>query len=174
MSLTSHLFFLRTPRNFQQVVRAFYTTIAVSAMLLGGMGVCHAAAGGVVDNAGFFSEQAKSDATRSIADMERRYHKDLFIETFKEIPPELRNGVNVQDKAAAGRICEKWALSLARQKGVNGVFVLLVKEPSHLQVLVGNDTQTLAFTLQNRDELVELMVGELRTHRNDASSAEFV
>ena len=120
-----------------------------------------------MDNGGFFSEQAKSDASKTIGAMERTYRKDLAIETFKEIPANLKEGVNVLDKTAVARICEKWAETRAKQKAVNGVYILLVKDPSHLQVLVGNDTQRLAFTLRNRDELVALMITDLRAHRND-------
>jgi len=163
----SHLPTLPSQSNTGHPLRARLAILGILSLSLLGTNVCRAGAGGVVDNGGFFSEQAKSDAAKTIGEMERSLRKDLAVETFKEIPANLKEGLNPQDKTALGRVCEKWAETRARQKGVNGVYILLVKEPAHLQVLVGNDTQRLAFTLRNRDELVSLMLADLRAHRND-------
>lgn len=145
----------------------FAKILGILAALVIGTGSCLAGGGGVVDNGAFFSEQAKSDATKMIAEMERTLRKDLSIETFKEIPASAKEGVNMQDKAAVAQMFKQWALKQAKQKGVNGVYVLLSKEPAHLESIVGNDTQKLAFTLKDRDALVTLMLAKLRAHQND-------
>lgn len=151
----------------RQPLRACLVILSVLFITLLGINPCHAGTGGVVDDGGFFSERAKSDATKAIVEMGRTYRKDLTIETFREIPANLRTGVDLKDKAAIARVCEQWAEGRAKQAKVNGVYILLVKEPAHLQVLVGNDTQRAAFTLRDRDELVALMLTHLRAHRND-------
>ena len=102
-----------------------------------------------------------------IADAERTLHKDIAIETFREIPADLKAGVNVEDKTALKLFFQQWAARQAKDKRVNGVYLLLVKEPAHLQAVVGNDTQRLAFTLKDRDSLVPMMLGKLRVHQND-------
>ncbi len=122
---------------------------------------------GIRDNGSFFSESAKSEATRNLVELEKRFKKDLAVETFAGIPDEVKKGVDLTDKAAVRRMFEQWALKEARQLKVNGVYVLLVKDPAHLQVEVGNTTQKQAFTLQDRDNLVSTMVGKLREKKND-------
>jgi len=146
---------------------------AVVALLVGAS-LVHADAGGIRDNGAFFSAQAKSEALRNIGEIEQRYRKDLVIETFSSIPQDLQPGVDVQDKAAMSRLYEEWAMKQARQQRVNGIYILLVKEPSHLQVLVGNDTQRNAFTLRDRDALLPLMLTKLRSKQNDDALLEGV
>ena len=43
----------------------------------------------VKDPAGFFSENAKSEANRRILDIEKRFKHDLVIETFVSIPDDV-------------------------------------------------------------------------------------
>jgi uncharacterized protein len=164
MSTTNILPLGRSLQNAAHGLRAFLSFLA--AFLLCTQ-TSRAAAGGVLDNGGFFSEQAKSDAAKIIAETERTMHKDILIETFGGIPADLKAGVNLQDKAALTHLFQQWALKQARDKHVNGVYILLAKEPAHLQIEVGNDTQRIAFTLQDRETLNSLMRAKLHAHQND-------
>ena len=156
-----------SPRNAGHGLRTFFGIVGIVAAMLLGTNVCRAAGSGVLDNGAFFSEQAKSDAAKVIGEMERTLHEDLAIETFKEIPADLKAGVNVQDKTALGHLFEQWASRQFKQKGINGVYVLIVKEPAHLQISVGNNTQRQAFTLKDRDALSSLMRAKLHARQND-------
>ncbi len=144
------------------------------ATFLAGSLTLRAGTAGIHDNAGFFSEAAKSDAGRNITELQRSLKKDLCIETFAEIPADLKQGVNMQDKAAVSHVVGQWAVKRAREQGVNGVFVLLVKEPAHLQAVVGNETQKQAFTLGDRDTLVSQMLAKLRSKNADGALREGV
>ena len=145
----------------------WHALLCTAAAFFLGSVAARATGGGVVDNGGFFSEQAKSDAAKVIGETERTMHEDILIETFKDIPADLKAGADLQDKAARGHLFEQWARRQFTQKGLNGVYVLLVKEPAHLQVAVGNNTQRVAFTLKDRDALVALMTAKLRARQND-------
>jgi uncharacterized protein len=57
---------------------------------------------------------------------------------------------------------------------VNGVYILLVKSPAHLQVVVGNETMKKAFTVRDRDALVSLMLAKLRAKDFDGALLEGV
>jgi len=164
----------RSLRNGARGIRAFASVLGILAVMLLGTNVCRAAAGAVLDNGGFFSEQAKSDAAKVIGEMGRTLHEDFVVETFKEIPADVKAGANLQDKAVLSHVFEQWAAKQFRQKGVNGVYVLIVKEPAHLQVNVGNNTQRQAFTLQDRDALSSLMRAKLHAHQNDEALREGV
>ena len=154
-----------------QYTRFLSSLIAVVLMMPGLSMSAHAA---IHDNGDFFSEQAKLEAARKIAELERSVRKNLTIETFKELPDDVRRGANLQDKAALNRLFEAWTVKQAREEGINGVYVLLVRTPAHLQVVVGNDTQKRAFTLRDRDLLVSTMLVKLRAKQYDEALFEGV
>lgn len=143
-------------------------------MLVALLGACflgqagaRAGTSGVLDGAGFFSAEARKRAEKTIVELERTAKKDLLIETVAEVPAEVRKGVDPANKAALKRMFETWSSERAREHKVNGVYVLLTREPAHLQVAVGNDTQRKTFSLADRDALVETMLRPLRAKRFD-------
>ena len=116
----------------------------------------------VKDPAGFFSENAKSEANRRILDIEKRFKHDLVIETFVSIPDDVKKGVDLKDRPAANRMYDQWARKQASSLRVNGVYILLSKDPAHLQIEVGNETQKKIFSLLDRDNLTSLMISKLK------------
>ncbi|NBT62889.1 MAG: TPM domain-containing protein, partial [Planctomycetia bacterium] len=128
----------------------------------------------VKDPAGFFSENAKSEANRRILDIEKRFKHDLVIETFLSIPDDVKKGVDLKDKPAANRMYDQWARKQASSLRVNGVYILLTKEPGHLQIEVGNETQKKTFSLLDRDNLNSLMRTKLNEKQNDKALIEAV
>lgn len=140
---------------------------ALAATLLLGTAGARAAAGGIQDDGAFFSEFAKVNATGTINDVSTRLHKDIAVQTFAAVPEDMKATVIHPDKAATNRGFSQWAEQLARTKKVNGVFILLVKQPAHLQVVVGTDTQRQAFTLTDRVTLIQRMLEQLRNKKND-------
>ncbi len=142
--------------------------IAFVALVLGAP-AARAATGGIQDGGAFFSEQAKAEATRVISDVQRTVKKDIVIETFAEIPAAMKLGSDLSDKAAANRFFVQWAEKQARLQSVNGVYVLLVKQPAHLQVVVGNQTLKQLFTATDREALVSTMLTKLRAKQSDAA-----
>lgn len=146
----------------------------VATLLLLGTALGRADGSGIRDNATLFSDAAKSEASRNITELEKRFGKDLAIETFKAIPDDLKKGVDLQDKAAMNRLFEQWAVKQAKQLKVNGVYVLISTEPAHLQIVLGTETQKKAFTLLDRDNLISTMLGRLRQKQNDQALLEGV
>ena len=139
-----------------------------------GTAIACAGTGGVRDNGDFFSDTAKKEATRKISEIETHYKKDLVIETFTIIPEEIKRGVDLTDKPSLNKMFEQWTVREAKQQKVNGIYVLLSREPAHLQIVVGNDTQNKAFTLKDRDNLASLMLSKLRTKQYDDALSECV
>jgi uncharacterized protein len=127
---------------------------------------------GLEDKGEFFSERAKTEASKLISQTASKFHKDLRIETFAEIPESERAGTNLKDKAAVNAMFEKWARREAGDKDVNGVFVLMVKKPSHLHVVVDKGTQLKTFTSTDRDALVALMITNLKQKKFDEALLE--
>ena len=140
--------------------------VFIMASLLG-TSVSQAGVGTIRDSGEFFSEAAKSQAKQSISKIEQQFKKDLVIETFTEIPDELKQGVDLTDRTARNKLFEQWAVKQAKQEKVNGVYILLSRDPAHIQIVVGNETRDKAFTLKDRDNLASLMLGKLRCKQND-------
>jgi uncharacterized protein len=151
--------------NLSRFHRLASALIALPLLLAGSL--AQAANAGVRDQAGFFSESAKSAATRMISEIQTTLKREVVIETFRDIPAEVRRGVDLQDKAAVNKVFESWSVQRARELGIQGVYVLLTREPAHLQVAVGNQTQRQAFTVADRNALANRMLERLRAKQYD-------
>ena len=148
------------PRNFRLLA-------GIAIALLLGTSLSRAERGIILDNGAFFSDSAKAEANRQLLDVGLRFKKEVVIETFKTIPDDVTKGVNLQDRAAVNRMFEQWTIRQARQQRVNGIYILLSKEPSHLQVIIGDGTQQTLFTSKDRTVLVDVMLARLRTKQYD-------
>lgn len=151
--------------NLSRIGSVAWAILAVPLLLAGTL--AQGASTGIRDEAGFFSESAKSAATRMISEIATSQKRDLVIETYREIPAEARKGVDLKDKGAVKRVFETWSVDRARELGVQGIYVVLTREPSHLQVAVGNATQRQAFTPADRDALAAKMLERLRAKNYD-------
>ena len=151
--------------NFSRIRYLVWAILTVPALFAGSL--AQAAQVGIRDEAGFFSQSAQSAAARVISDIQANQKRDLVIETYREIPAAARRGVDLQDKAAVKRVFEMWSVQRARELGVQGIYVVLTREPAHLQVAVGNETQRQAFTPADRTALADTMLDRLRAKKYD-------
>jgi hypothetical protein len=140
------------------------------------LGASRADAGyGISDNAQFFSEYARAESLKIVEQISDTLRKDLYVETFERVPePILKEfkGVDLKNPGQSARLYETWAARQASKRRVNGVYVLVVRQPAHLQVVVGNETRKGAFTGKDRDQLVKLMLGRLREKKHDEALLE--
>lgn len=141
--------------------------IALVALSISNIPTAHAAGAAIIDEAEFFSKSAKEEAAKLIANTSRELKKDLCIESLKELPKEIKSSFNPQNKAAADRMYEQFTIKQAAKRKVNGVYVLLVRQPAHMHVVVGNETSRRVFTLKDKDALVDMMLGHLRKKEFD-------
>ncbi len=112
----------------------------------------------VQDDAGLFSASAKERANQTIAQIKSQFKKDLLVETLPSLPAEIKG-----DKALA-----EWAEGRWKNHNVNGIYVVITKQPSKLQVVVGNETRKLGyFTTADRDELRNRMIARLKEKKMD-------
>jgi hypothetical protein len=118
----------------------------------------------VRDNAGFFSKDAVRQANFDLKEIKRQHGKDLLIETYPSIPSNLQPQFN---KLGEDAFYEQWARQSAQQAKTDGVAVLITKEPSHLQVVVGDKTREKAFALADRDTLRDELLASFRQKQYD-------
>jgi uncharacterized membrane protein YgcG len=91
----------------------------------------------VVYDGGFFAADAVSSANQKLADIDQNFGRQMRVETFAEIPAELRDKYSEQNKR---QFFQNWTRQRAEAEGIRGVMVLICKNPSSLQVEVGGDT----------------------------------
>jgi hypothetical protein len=126
----------------------------------------------VRDEANLFKPETIKKANEEIKEIHHRYHRDLLVETFKTVPAGKEQEAKSDDRATRERFFAEWALKRARDQEVNGVYLLICKEPGHVELLVGNETRQKAFTNRNRDKLKEILVGRFKDHQFDKGLLE--
>ena len=87
-------------------------------------------------------------------DIYRRFKVEVVIETFPSIPDTMKAQYKPEEKA---RFFRRWAETRATDEGLKGIYVLICKNPGHLQIEPDQLVRRKAFTLDQRDALVARM-----------------
>src|SRR2546421_1662027 len=120
----------------------------------------------VVDDGGFFSDKAKEKADEEIAEIKKKYKRDLLIETFAKAPESIAK-VDLKNRQEKNHFFDNWAKKRATNANVN-IYVLICKDPAHVQVEMDEKTrESGAFTNSNREELAKELVTNLRAKKYD-------
>jgi uncharacterized membrane protein YgcG len=118
--------------------------------------VAGAVAPEIKDDAKFFSADTIKKANKEIRDIARKYGKDFLVETVNTVPAdqaERVKGMSTQDRE---KFFENWAADRADATVVNGVYLLVCKDPRHLQVVIAGKHEPLTPATQRkiRDQLI--------------------
>lgn len=131
-------------------------------------------AAAIRDEAHLFSDSAVRQAEETIRNLTRQSHKDLVIETFAGVPERHQ----ALYEANRERFFDEFLIERARAARVDGIYVLLLKEPPphniRIQAGVGQNTRQRAFRLSDRDQLVHVLQGRLRDRQYDEGLREAV
>ena len=128
-------------------------------------------AGGVRDDAGFFKPETVSQAQDIIKAIKREENKDVLIETFHHAPAGKEAEAASADQKAKDRFFAEWASQRAQEERLNGIYVLVCKEPPYVKVAVGNQTRR-TFPDEERDHLGALLVDRFKGKEYDAGLLE--
>src|SRR5262249_11526478 len=126
---------------------------------------------GLRDEGGFFSPEAIRKAREGLAEMHQRHGKDLVVETFKEIPADRKKDYKAADRS---RFFEAWARERMKALHVDGVYALVCREPTQLEVYVSEGAGKKAFTRDNYKQLLELLLKTFRARKFDEGLLEAV
>src|SRR5439155_25309842 len=124
------------------------------------------------DGAEFFTPESVKKADAEIKDIKRNFKKDLLIETYNTVAADKAEEVKKMDRKARNRFFQDWARNRAKAVEVNGIYVLICKDPGHIQVEVGNETQRKAFTVNDRDKLRNILLTRLQEGAKVKEEAE--
>src|SRR4051794_16451611 len=118
----------------------------------------------VRDEAKFFSDDAVRQANDAIAQIKRDFGKDVVIQTHATIPDAARQRFGAQTD---NQFFDRWVRQAIRDQKLNGIAVLITRDPPHLQVGVDSDTGKQAFIKTDNDKLSSLMAGDFREKQFD-------
>jgi uncharacterized membrane protein YgcG len=128
----------------------------------------------VQDRAGLFKPETIAKADDVLAEIGKKHNKDLLIETYPTVPPDKVEAVKAMDKSGRAKFFQEWANSRARRRRVNGIYVLITKEPGHIQVEVGHETEKAAFTTKDADRLRDILIDAFQKKEYDRGLLEAV
>ena len=146
-------------------VLACIASLAAVLALAPGRAVAAEGETSVADGGAFFSAETVSAAGDIIRAIQAHHERDVRVETYDEVPPQLRG-----DLARDGldKFYDDWLNRRARQLGVRGVFILVTRTPGRVQVGVDKSTARRAFPPDDRDALRDALVLAFRNARYDA------
>jgi uncharacterized protein len=120
----------------------------------------------VRDPGNLFSPRAKDEANRIISDIrDVTKGKEVIIEVIPELPANVRGRVNEPN------FWENLTANRARDTGVEGIYVLISREPNHVKGAVGQETQRV-FSRDDRDQMLQIMLNNFKAGDFDRGLVE--
>jgi hypothetical protein len=144
--------------------------VRTAVVVLGILGPYTSAVGGVPgpkDAGGFFGSETLKTAAARVTELETQLNLPVLIETFPAIPAELRQNLDLLDVPVREKLFAEWAQDRLKRAGVDGVGLLLCKDPPRLQVALGEKARAKLFTPANRRTLVTMFSNAHREKRAD-------
>jgi uncharacterized membrane protein YgcG len=114
----------------------------------------------------FFSPEAIKKADEQIREIYRKHNLDLLIETHPTLPGQDVEKLKALDGKARRELFVNYVKERAKERVVNGIIVLITKEPR--QLLVGRVGKgETAFTPEFRTQVERAMIDEFMRGRFD-------
>lgn len=128
----------------------------------------------VIHDAGeFFSADVVKKANEQIRELFRMHQRDLLVETFKAPPDADAEKVKNMSREEREKFYEKWAKERAEAAAVRGVYILITKQPSFLQIEVSPDFRSVVDT-QALNRLRSMLLNDFRDKHFDAGLDEAI
>lgn len=122
---------------------------------------------GLRDQAGSFGTAARDEANRLMDEFKRRTGKDLLIETFARLPePEANQIAKTHPASARRQRFQEIAERRAQEAGIDGIYVLLSKQPAGHAVAVWPPENDALFPREDREDLDDRFGDIRRLGRN--------
>ena len=139
---------------------AFVLVLFFSAGLLAPAGASE-----IRDDAGFFSTETVKKAENITHNLKIKYKKDVRVETFASVPENKKSEYTEETK---NKFFADWARDRAHAEQLNGIYILICRNPSHLQIGVGNQTiRENLFSNDDRDNVKQILIDNFKRKQYD-------
>ena len=122
-------------------------------------------AASIRDDAKLFTAEGVKKAEQKIDEFKKAHKAELFVETFAKAE---KMDLAKKDGKTDPKYFQKWAADRYKELKVDGVYVLVCKEPTFVQVATGKMMDKKGFDGKKRDELVKLMTEQFKKKEFDA------
>lgn len=126
----------------------------------------------VRDDARFFGAEAVSKANARIAEFAKN-GPELHIETLERLPEKAGN-VSRMSKDERDRFFEKWARNRANAEKIHGIYVVITRDPGHVQVEAGQTARKAGFGDAELRRLRDILLDGFRHKEYDRALQEGV
>lgn len=130
----------------------------------------------IKDGGKFFGADALKKANKEIREIAKKYDRDLLIESFPTIPGDQTERVKNMSHEERAKFFRNWAKDRAEAAVVQGVYILICREPPFLEVVITAKGRP-AFDSQAFEKLRDLLLKAFREKRYDEglqSAVDFV
>jgi uncharacterized membrane protein YgcG len=127
----------------------------------------------IKDDGKFFSEEAIKKANKQIKDIARNAEKDLLIETVLNVPGDQAERVKNMSREDRQKFFKNWAQDRADAAVVNGVYILVCRDPTYLEVIVTAKARA-SFGEEAYKKLRDLLLKDFREKKFDEGLQEAV
>ena len=128
------------------------------------------AAAGVKDNGHFFKSETVEKVDTELQQAQKDFGKELVVETYATVPDAMKSEFDTvkDDKDKRAEFFAKWLGERAHELQVNGVYVLICKDPGHVEVKAGAKTREKGeFTQVNQNKMRDLLVTAFKDKNYD-------
>lgn len=146
--------------------RLAVVSLGLIALLALTAGTARAVAPEVKDEAKFFKPETVKKANDEIRAIMRKYEKDVLIETFPSVPESQLEKVKAMSAEERAQFFHTWAVERMDARVVNGVYILVCKEPPRVQVEVSAKARNV-FDKKTMDKLSEILVSRFQKKEFD-------
>lgn len=130
-------------------------------------------AAGLFDDAKFFSPEAAARAKQEIELIAHRFGRDLRIESHAQVPEAQRDNIRKLSAEDRAKFFRDWAQQRAHREGVNGVMILINRDPSHVYVNVSESASSVITTAEEK-RIRETLLSKFRERQFDDGLAAAV
>jgi uncharacterized membrane protein YgcG len=112
----------------------------------------------IKDEAKFFSSDAVKKANKAIRDIFRQSGRDFLVETLPAVPSDQAERVKNMSTEERAKFFYNWAQDRADVAVVNGIYILVTREPPHLEILITRKARSVfdqSFYQKLRDTLLK-------------------
>ena len=133
-----------------------------------------AQAGAIQDGGKFFSEKAVAEAETVLKDLHSRTGHEVRIETFAAVPSGRVDEVAKMKEGDRTRFFDQWARDRATTEKIHGVFILVTREPGHVEIVVDRHTFNDGFGAPQRNEVRDILLSAFRKKNFDGGLEQAV
>lgn len=126
------------------------------------------------DEAGFFSESAKTAANERIRALERKHGAEIRIETYAQLPAGQAATARSWTSHEKEQFYQNWIISRSQATNAKGLFVLATREPAHLKVAEGKSLVQRGFTQADKLAVRDALIAKFKTKEYDRGLTDAV